>query len=869
MTNSVLSARRSVLTIPTYTRFDARRLPIQFRNNWDNHYPATLDDILGGPKMTVDYDAIILENEHIRLTILPELGGKIWSVFNKNAGLDAVYVPDVIKPNLIALPGGWIAGGMEFNFPRGHHLNTMHSVPCAITVNRPDLVAASIDIVCPKTALAMRVIVSLAPNEARFRIRYEMSNPTPLAQRWYQWTNVGVLKTPKWQFMSKAKRYTTGVMVKDYPVDAKDGIDISWAVNRDFASDSFMIGLQEDFFGSYSHDQESGFAHIAPWKDLAGKKYFTWGHRYQEWDYDTLCDNGQDYLEIQTGPLPTQGDFEMMAPGAGRTMDCVWMPYHAIGGMDWADERLIFNVKDGQAALYPAVDQSVELIIDGQSHTRELKAGQPEILPVSVRVGAQVEIKINGESARVFNYPLEGRQAPNLDELTAKYSQIMKTPAPETAEQFLEKARRSRLHNAWDGAVKAYEKTLEINPNQDDARLEYADALAHIADFAGARRELKALSSGARAEDARLGLVRVRLAEDRFMAPVLAIPDGITRDLAYAERLAGNYAAEPARALFQKVLKADKHNARAHYAMACYYHQDHRDPRKAVIHAVAALDATTTDDEFYRDYLLELTPILQNAGEHQRALAYLDAAPRTIRNIPIFDRIAIRSLLEVERLDDCWRILSRKRMYNWEGENEHVQIFRDCALMEAETALLAGVPSLAKQWVERSRELPKGLGVRMKLNGEIQLAFWDGLFAKIDGDAERAKAVWTAGVTAILDTIRLKSNTVVGPNWVYWMSPEIAYAFGLCGLCCGDPAIKDEVFARLDERITNSKTFNVWVPAYTEYGMGIIAELKGDFAEATRLFKVVVKTSGTNIALAKRNLQALKTGRRRLVLWDE
>ena len=80
-------------------------------------YPDKHDDILGGPKRDVDYDAIVLENEHLRLVILPALGGKLWQVYDKHAKADSIYTPDVIKPGLIGKPGAWIPGGMEFNFP--------------------------------------------------------------------------------------------------------------------------------------------------------------------------------------------------------------------------------------------------------------------------------------------------------------------------------------------------------------------------------------------------------------------------------------------------------------------------------------------------------------------------------------------------------------------------------------------------------------------------------------------------------------------------------------------------------------------------------------------------------------------------------
>ena len=101
MPSTPVTATRTHLRIPTYTRYPARRLPQLFRDGWRNFYPETQDDVLGGVKRDVEYDAIVLENEHLRLTVLPELGGKLWSAYDKNAGQEAVYVPDCIKPGLV------------------------------------------------------------------------------------------------------------------------------------------------------------------------------------------------------------------------------------------------------------------------------------------------------------------------------------------------------------------------------------------------------------------------------------------------------------------------------------------------------------------------------------------------------------------------------------------------------------------------------------------------------------------------------------------------------------------------------------------------------------------------------------------------
>ena len=70
------------------------------------------------------YRAVILENDYVEVTVLPELGGRIYSARDKSNGYDFVYRNHVIKPALVGLLGPWISGGIEFNWPQHHRPST-------------------------------------------------------------------------------------------------------------------------------------------------------------------------------------------------------------------------------------------------------------------------------------------------------------------------------------------------------------------------------------------------------------------------------------------------------------------------------------------------------------------------------------------------------------------------------------------------------------------------------------------------------------------------------------------------------------------------------------------------------------------------
>ena len=82
------------------------------------------------PLSRVDHSwqAIHLENDFIRLMILPEIGGRIHVGYDKIAGYDFFYRQNVIKPALVGLAGPWISGGVEFNWPQHHRPATFMPV---------------------------------------------------------------------------------------------------------------------------------------------------------------------------------------------------------------------------------------------------------------------------------------------------------------------------------------------------------------------------------------------------------------------------------------------------------------------------------------------------------------------------------------------------------------------------------------------------------------------------------------------------------------------------------------------------------------------------------------------------------------------
>src|SRR6201994_967266 len=130
------------IVIPTYPVLPPDRNPMflekrVYQGSSGKVYPNPFTDRVSDEKRSQKYQAVFLENEYVRLMILPEIGGRIHIGQDKSNGYDFFYRQNVIKPALVGLAGPWISGGVEFNWPQHHRPATF--MPVDATIERdPD-----------------------------------------------------------------------------------------------------------------------------------------------------------------------------------------------------------------------------------------------------------------------------------------------------------------------------------------------------------------------------------------------------------------------------------------------------------------------------------------------------------------------------------------------------------------------------------------------------------------------------------------------------------------------------------------------------------------------------------------------------------
>ncbi|MDE7132329.1 MAG: DUF5107 domain-containing protein, partial [Lachnospiraceae bacterium] len=126
--------------IPTYEIGAAEKNPVfldkrVYQGSSGKVYPYPTIEKISDVKADKEYMAVYLENEYLKVMVLPELGGRIQRAYDKTNDYDFVYYNHVIKPALVGLCGPWISGGIEFNWPQHHRPTTYLPVDHIITEN--------------------------------------------------------------------------------------------------------------------------------------------------------------------------------------------------------------------------------------------------------------------------------------------------------------------------------------------------------------------------------------------------------------------------------------------------------------------------------------------------------------------------------------------------------------------------------------------------------------------------------------------------------------------------------------------------------------------------------------------------------------
>ncbi len=396
---------REVVTIPTYEVGRPEKNPMflekrVYQGSSGVVYPYPVIESIANEPTPHEWNVIYLENEYIKVMVMPELGGRIQMAYDKIRQRHFVYYNHVVKPALVGLVGPWISGGIEFNWPQHHRPTTYMPVDATIEENEDGSVTVWVSEMEKMFHQKGMAGFTLRPGCAYLEIKGVLYNRTDMPQTFLWWANPAVEVNDHYQSVfppdinavfDHGKRAVSSFPIATgtyYKMDYSAGVDISNYRNIAVPTSYMGVNSRFNFEGGYENDTQAGMLHVASHHFSPGKKQWTWGNGDfgRAWDRnltdeapllsplggraDSSADGsvsagspGQEskdssprgeagrglfrpYIELMAGVYTeNQPDFTWLMPYEEKHFVQYFMPYRELGVVKEASKDLMLNIE--------------------------------------------------------------------------------------------------------------------------------------------------------------------------------------------------------------------------------------------------------------------------------------------------------------------------------------------------------------------------------------------------------------------------------------------------------------------------------------------------------------------------------------------
>lgn len=528
-----VKAYEDTITLPTYGIRGENRNPVFHSMYGVAHiYPYTmLDDIAPTPQDRT-YPTLNLENRYLRVTVLPDLGGRIYSVYDKISKREVFYKNSVIKFVPLAIRGAFFSGGVEFSFPVAHAPTTADPVNWDLRENEDGSATIFFGGLEHISRMRWTISITLYPERCAIAQDVLLQNPSPLPGRYHYWTNASLPADDETEFIYPFRGCRSyefagtaswpnariDLITEDPGLEGMEGVP-KWPAKRlhapiEFRRQRNMIAsvsifgreVKWDFFGAYQHSSDYGYAHFADHRDVAGMKLWSWGNaEVGIMNQAALTDDGSLYAETQCGAMETQLDFDFLPPGKIRRWREWWLPLRGIGELTCASPEtgarisLARGTRAGEMQLGVGICPvrsldgiTVRLSVPGKTLLEEKVDVSPERPWLHTEAVEAKEIadhpltlSVVDNGGNVLLEYLHDREVSPLEPFQPRGERELNT-----AEDYYQAGLKEENFDNREEAMKAYEEALSLNPSHGPAHLRLGIMLLRAADFEGAAHHL-------------------------------------------------------------------------------------------------------------------------------------------------------------------------------------------------------------------------------------------------------------------------------------------------------------------------------------------------------------------------------------------
>ena len=435
---------------PPFTLFQAPGAPAVYPYPVRRAKPAVGGG--SGAPVRKTWRALDIENEYLKCTVLPDLGGRIYTCIDKLSKRNVFFASPAVHKQDAPGRGVWMPGGDQFEFPVSPGRTSASPVDFAMRENADGSASIFTSDTDRVGGLRWEVETILRPESGVVEQKVTLSNPTPLRQPYSWWNDASV------------------------PVYDDTKVAMPCYLSMGGEAEKFAARCNEDFLGAYSVHEGAGVAHFARVQDLPGKRVGAGG-----------TEEGERYLRLAAGLSAEPGAVGFLEARESRTFTEYWLPLRGLGGLSRANPaaavylareggqvKIALNVYQRLTKAKLRVFESSKVLLD------ETLTLEPEkVLVRSITdspPASKAHVELLDEQGRVLLAHTEDY----YDALTVAPAAAPQPKAAEpSAAKLLEDGRKAELAQNLLGAVRAYQSGRETFA--EDKPLALADGRAALA----------------------------------------------------------------------------------------------------------------------------------------------------------------------------------------------------------------------------------------------------------------------------------------------------------------------------------------------------------------------------------------------------
>ena len=477
------------------------------------NYPYTIRNNLTGVNAAHVWRAIFLENEYLKCSILPDLGGHIYTCIDKISGQPIFYANPSIKKAQIGYRGAWAAFGVEFNFPVSHNWVSISPVDFADAAHKDGSASVWVGNIDRVYGMQWQVELVMRPGSTLLEQRTTLSNRSDVRHRYYWWENAGieVWDDSRIDYPMRFVASHGFTNVYAWPVGPQGDRDLSIIQNQTLGPVSYFAhGTREPFMGMWNPHTQTGTAHFAAYPDVPAKKVWSWGVDPDGLHWRTvLSDNHSAYVEMQAGLFRNQETYAFLEPGQSLHFSEFWMPVRGTGGISRANKIGVMHFNDRASDVTVALNVNERVSGARISLTRDgtvLWSGVADLSPektwshsVPRREGSRkltFELRTSAGQSLLKQTEGEYDWEPESSIETGPQTAVhFSAPENRSEDDWLEKGRSEELNGAALQALATYRHALDRYPQSQSLAIAAGRLEASLQQYDDAARLLrKALS---------------------------------------------------------------------------------------------------------------------------------------------------------------------------------------------------------------------------------------------------------------------------------------------------------------------------------------------------------------------------------------